>query len=168
MLKKTALFSHDGFPYYYYREIETGNVFRETCAFEVKNWIKRIHAAGSWVLVFSTYLPLSAQFNSWTMFELSINAQIEQDPALTMQKTGWTIHSFFLVLSDLKKIFTLNVITRGQSTTIFLCIGPFLASWRTNEQSNNRVILEQACSWPVWEGSLLQKGWRFNLKTIWC
>ena len=50
-----------------------------------------------------------------------------QDPASTMQKIGWTIHSFFLVLSGLKKSFTLDMITRGQSTTIFLCIGPFSA-----------------------------------------
>ena len=27
----------------------------------------------------------------------------------------------------------------------------------TNEWTTNRLILEQACSWPVWEGSLLQK-----------
>ena len=26
----------------------------------------------------------------------------------------------------------------------------------TNDQTNNQVNLEQACSWPVWEGSLLQ------------
>ena len=69
----------------------------------------------------------------------------------------WLDHSFlFLVLSGLKKTFTLDVFTRGQSTNIFLCIGPFLASWQTNEQTNNRVIREQACSWPVWQGSLLQ------------
>ena len=45
------------------------------------------------------------------------------------------------------------MITRGQATTIFLCIGPFSAWWRTND---NRVNLVQACSCPVWEGSLLQ------------
>ena len=48
-----------------------------------------------------------------------------------MQKTGWTIHSPFLVLFGLKKNFTLDVITRGQATTIFLCIGPF---WHGHEQ----------------------------------
>ena len=48
----------------------------------------------------------------------------EQDPVSTMQKTGWTNHSSFLVLSSLEKGFTLDVITRGQSTIIFLCIGP--------------------------------------------
>ena len=63
---------------------------------------------------------------------------MKQDPASTMQKTGWTIHSFFLVLSGLKKSFTLDVITRGQSTTIFLCIGPFSAWWRTNKQTNEQ------------------------------
>ena len=79
-----------------------------------------------------------------------------QDPVSTMQKTGWTIHSFFLVLCGLKKSFTLDKITRGHSTTIFLCFGPFSAWWRTNKRTNNRVILEQAYPWPVWEGSLLQ------------
>ena len=69
----------------------------------------------------------------------------------TMQKTGWTINSFFLVLSGLKKSFTLDVITRGQSTTIFLCIGPFYAWWQTNKRTNNQMILVQACSWPVWD-----------------
>ena len=71
-----------------------------------------------------------------------------------MQMTGWTIHSPFLVLFGLKKNFTLDVITRGQATTIFLCIGPFSAWWRTNEQPG---VLVQACCWPLWEGSLLQK-----------
>ena len=77
-------------------------------------------------------------------------SQNKQDPASTMQKAGWTIHSFFLVLSGLKKSFTLDMITRGQSTTIFLCIRPFSAWWHPNKQSNNQpVILGQACSWPV-------------------
>ena len=83
-----------------------------------------------------------------------------------MQKTGWTNHSSFLVLSGLEKGFTLDLITSGQSTTIFLCIGPFLAWWLvTNKRTNHQVILEQACSWPVWEGSLLQfrKVWLPNL-----
>ena len=58
-------------------------------------------------------------------------------------------------LFRLKKGITyLNVITMGQSTTIFLCIRPFSAWWQTPEQPANWVILEQACSWPV--KSLLQ------------
>jgi len=88
----------------------------------------------------------------------------EQDPASTMQKTGWTIHSIFLVLSGPKKSFTLDVITWGQSTTIFLCIRPFSAWWRTND---NQVILEQACSWPVWEGSLLQLYYEPSCEHCW-
>ena len=52
----------------------------------------------------------------------------KQDPVSTMQKTGWTIHSSFLVLSVLEKGFTLDVITRGQSPTIFLCIRPLSCS----------------------------------------
>ena len=60
---------------------------------------------------------------------------IEQDPVSTIQKVGWTIHSSFLVLSGLKKSFTLDLITRGQSTTIFLCIGPFSAWWQTTDRT---------------------------------
>ena len=33
---------------------------------------------------------------------------------------------------------------------------PFSARWQPTKQPNNRVILVQACPWPVWEGSLLQ------------
>ena len=59
-----------------------------------------------------------------------------------MQKTGWTIHSPFLVLFGLKKNFTLDVITRGQATTIFLCIGPFSAwSWTTEQPGDPRASL---------------------------
>ena len=60
--------------------------------------------------------------------------QRRQDPVSTKQKTGWTIHSSFLVWSRLKKSFTLDVITRGQSTTTFLYIGPFSAWWQPNNQ----------------------------------
>ena len=45
----------------------------------------------------------------------------------------------------MEKGLTLDVVTRGQSTAIFLCIGPFSAWWQTI----NQVILVQACSWPV-------------------
>ena len=76
-----------------------------------------------------------------------IKTEEEQDPASTMQKTGWTIHSFFLVLSGLKKSFTLDVITKGQSTTISLCIGPFSAWWRTTKRtpgwSKSKPALDQ-------------------------
>ena len=62
----------------------------------------------------------------------------KQYPVSTMQKTGCTNHSSFLVKSGLEKGFTLDLITRGQSTTIFLCIGPFSAWWRqTNKQPWN-------------------------------
>ena len=40
----------------------------------------------------------------------------------------------------------MDVTTRGPSTGIFLCIGPFSAWWH---RTNNQVILVQACSWPV-------------------
>ena len=41
---------------------------------------------------------------------------MKQDPVSTMQRTGWTDQSSFLVLSILEKGFTLDVITRGQET----------------------------------------------------
>ena len=81
--------------------------------------------------------PLQVRFQSMYLYWL-LQRVWEQDPASTMQKTGWTINFFFLVLSGLKKSFTLDVITRGQSITIFLCIGPFLAWWQTNEQTNKQ------------------------------
>ena len=49
-----------------------------------------------------------------------------QDPVSIMQKTSWNINSSFLVLSVLEKGFSLDLITKAQSTTIFVCIGPFL------------------------------------------
>ena len=75
-----------------------------------------------------------------------------------MQKTGWTNHFSFLVLSGLKKGFTLDVITRGQSTTIFLCIGLFSAWWQTNKQTYKRPTRWSQCKPALdqWEGSLLQ------------
>ena len=48
-----------------------------------------------------------------------------------------------------KRVSTMGVNTRGQSTAIFLCITPFSVRWLTTIQPNNRVIQEQACSWPV-------------------
>ena len=65
-----------------------------------------------------------------------------------MQKTGWTNHSTFLVWFGLERRFTVDVISRGQSTTIFLCIRPFLAWWHVTQPTNG-VILVQVCSWPV-------------------
>ena len=45
---------------------------------------------------------------------------------------GWLDHSF--LFPGVEKGFTLDVIIRGQLTTIFLCIWPFLAWWRANKQ----------------------------------
>ena len=50
------------------------------------------------------------------MFRRQNQKPEEQDTASTMQKTGWTIHSSFLVLPGLEKGFTLNMITRGELT----------------------------------------------------
>ena len=62
----------------------------------------------------------------------------------TMQKTGWTIHSSFLVLYGLEKGFTLDVTTRG-SQQPFSCVLGHLR-YGDNKQTNNQVILVQACS----------------------
>ena len=43
----------------------------------------------------------------------------------------------------------MDEIAMWQSTTIFLCIRPFSAWWQPKERLTNRVILLQACSWPV-------------------
>ena len=49
----------------------------------------------------------------------------EQDPVSTMQKTGSTIRSSFLVWCSLEKGFTLDLTTRGQSTTVSYVLGHF-------------------------------------------
>ena len=68
-----------------------------------------------------------------------------------MQKTGLTNYCSFLVWSCLvgKRVSPMDLITMGQSTTISRFIGPFLAWWRTNIQTPNQLILEQASSWLV-------------------
>ena len=66
-----------------------------------------------------------------------------QDPVSTMQKTGWTNYSSFLVWT---RVSPMDV---NKHFPVYWAISTW---WRTT----NRVILEQACSWPEWEGSLLQ------------
>ena len=104
---------------------------------------------------------IKKKVGTFTVVKVLFRCKEKQDQVSTRCKrlTGPFIPlswSCFLVLK-LEKGFTLDVITRGQSTTILLCIGPFLAKWRTTKQTNNRVILVQASSWPVCEGSLLLK-----------
>ena len=64
---------------------------------------------------------------------------IGNNPVSTMQKTGCTNYSPFLILSGLEKCFTLDMNTMGQSTSIFLFIWPF-STWntRTNDQTNKQ------------------------------
>ena len=50
-----------------------------------------------------------------------------------------------------KRVSTMDVITRGQSSAIFLCIGPFLAWWQISKQTNN-----QQPSFDQWEGNILR------------
>ena len=69
-----------------------------------------------------------------------------------MQKTGWTIHSSLLVW----KRVSLWMWSLGGSSNhfpVYWAIFGMVTNERTND---NQVNLEQACSWPVWEGSLLQ------------
>ena len=74
-------------------------------------------------------------------------------PSVNFAK-DWLDHSFsFLVLSGLEKGFTLDVITRGQSTNIFLCIWTFSAWWR---QTNKRSCKPApGCKWVGEPGWLL-------------
>ena len=53
-----------------------------------------------------------------------------------MQKTGWTNYSPFLVWPGVEKGFTLDVITGGWSTTIFLCIT--LGHFRHGDKQPNK------------------------------
>ena len=60
----------------------------------------------------------------------------------TMEKTGWTIHSSFLVLSGLEKGFTLDVITRGAVNNHFPVYSDIFIMVTTDDQKpNNQVIL---------------------------
>ena len=68
----------------------------------------------------------------------------KQDPVSTMQKTGWTKYSSFLVWSSLEKGFTYRGDRYGSFNNHFLCIGH--ENSRPNKRTNNRVILVQACS----------------------
>ena len=72
---------------------------------------------------------------------------LQQDPVSTMQKTGWAIHSSFSVLSGLERVSFWMWSLGGVNNH-------FPVYWAifgvvTNEQTNNQVILVQACSWPV-------------------
>ena len=67
----------------------------------------------------------------------------------------WLDHSFLfpgLVWFEKRVLFW--IWSLGGSQQPFFCV---LGHFRHgHEQTNNRVILVQACPWPVWEGSLLQ------------
>ena len=78
-------------------------------------------------------------------FQLWLNQHITR-PSVNYAN-DWLDHSFHV--PGLEKGFTLDVITRAQSTSISMCNGPFSACWHPTEQTNNQVSLVQACSWPV-------------------
>ena len=117
MFKKTALFLSDGIPVNLKRSIPG----RE------KKPLKP-----TW--------PLLASERAVVGLRLIPGWHLETPILCDERSTGCTIHSSFLVLSGLEKGFTLDVITsRGQSTTISLCIGPLSAWWRqTNERTNKK------------------------------
>ena len=69
----------------------------------------------------------------------------EQDPLSTMQNTGLANYFSFLVW---KRVLPMDVITLGQSTTIFLCVRPFSAWWQPNDPSASLLFTSE---------SLLQK-----------
>ena len=69
----------------------------------------------------------------------------ETRPTVNYAK-NWLDQLFLLSGLEKENGFILVVFTKGQSTTIFMCIKPFSAWWQPND---NRVNLVQACSWPV-------------------
>ena len=71
---------------------------------------------------------------------------------------------FFLVCSGLKKGFQLGCDHQGAVNNHFFCVFGYLRHGdnQPTNRTNNQVMQEQACSWPVRsEGSILQKsfGW---------
>ena len=77
--------------------------------------------------------------------------QSEKDPLSTMQKTEPTKYSSFLAW---KRVSPMDVVTRGRSTSIVLCIWPFLARWQTNQPTKGWSKCKPALD--QWAGSLLQ------------
>ena len=53
----------------------------------------------------------------------------------------------------------------GRSQQLFFCV--FSHFRHGHEQTNNQVILVQACPWPVWEGSLCNHCNKGNFNTSW-
>ena len=79
-------------------------------------------------------------------FELAEWKSVEQDPVSTMQKTGWTNYSSFLVSSG-KSFLPMALITCTHSITIFLSLEVdevILAWFQTNKRPTNQVNQEQA------------------------
>ena len=74
-----------------------------------------------------------------------------QGPVSTMQKTGITNYSSLMILSGLEKGYHPWIWSLLGSRQPFFCVfGHFWhGDTRTIEQTNNLVILEQACSWSV-------------------
>ena len=86
----------------------------------------------------------------------------------TLQKTGWTILSLSWSFLVWKRVSLWMWSLGGSQQPFFLCFGPFSTWWKPNERTTNQVILVQACSWPVWEGSLLQNvdsHWFYSVTT---
>ena len=94
--------------------------------------------SAAWQVIHNTWAEIFATLRLnlwWECDRYKDIAQYWTRPSVNYAK-DWLDHSFLsLVLSSLEKSFTLDVITRGQSTSIFLCIGPFSAWWRTNERT---------------------------------
>ena len=59
----------------------------------------------------------------------------EQDSVSTMQKNGWTIHSSFLVLSDLEKGLTWMWSLVGRQQPFSCVLGHF---WRGDKRTNKQ------------------------------
>ena len=87
--------------------------------------------------MFEIYIPCS-----------HISTQLsKQHPVSTRQNAGWTSHSSFLALSGLENGFTITMALGGNQQPFSCVLGHFWhGDERTNKQTNNRVILVQACS----------------------
>ena len=148
------------------RNLESNHLAAPKDSSQCDDFINPINFAfACWVVNF--YLLSGRYFAPPPFFSPKNEYKPQQDPVSTMQVTGRTIYSSFLVMSYLEKGYTLDVNTGEQSTNIFVWV---LVQFRhgDDEQTNNRVILVQACSWPIRRQSFAinQQLWLWKLFSV--
>ena len=87
----------------------------------------------------------------------------EQDPVSTMQKTGWTNHSSFLVLLS---GFQFGWIHWGAVNNHFPVIWLFLSWWQTNKQTNDQIGDPSASVLSTSEKAVFCKIYQFTFHTL--